>query len=130
MRSLCSLLLLFVSAPLAVFATSVERPSLIALWPGSSSYWEKSGQLGVQVHNQIVFMDLRAMSYPYLKTYLDQNIGVQLVVEAWDSYPNLWSLSNGSRDRELIDFFSQLKNDGRHVTVRLLHEFNAVWYPW
>jgi hypothetical protein len=77
-----------------------------------------------------MFMDIRALSYPYLKSHLDQNIGVQLVVEAWDSYPNLWALANGSRDYELKDFFSKLKEDGRHVTIRLLHEHNSVWYPW
>ncbi len=70
------------------------------------------------------------MSFYYLQQMLNTGLQVTLVVEAWDSYPNLWDTAGGKYDSQLWAFFSQLQKDGRRVTIRLLHEFNGDWYPW
>jgi hypothetical protein len=80
--------------------------------------------------NQIMYQNVQSLSFPYLKTYLDQNIGIQLVLEFWDNYPNLWALAGGSRDWELTQFFNQVRQYGRRISVRILHEANGCWYPW
>jgi len=109
---------------------SVIRPSTISIFPGDTNIWSKFSQLGAWPMCILQYQDVRFLSFPYLKTFLDQGLQVQLTIEFWDYGPNLWSLSGGSRDYELTQFFKQVKLDGRHVTVRILHEMNGTWYPW
>jgi len=105
---------------------SVKRDTVCVLWQGTNvNYWSKSAQINAYMMNALMYQDVRALSYPYLKSYLDQNINVQLVLEFWGN--GLWDLSGGARDYELRQFFQQVARDGRPLVVRILHEFNGNW---
>jgi hypothetical protein len=114
----------------AVNTDSVVRSTNLNVWTGETNYWSFSSDLNVWLGNKLMYQNVQSLSYPYLKSFLDQGLGVTLVLEFWDSYGNLWALANGSRDFEIIKFFSQVRQDGRKIRVRLLHEMNGCWYPW
>lgn len=118
------------NAPAVTNTGNVVRNTQLQIWSGQTNYWAKSADVQVWTGNVLMYQNLQSLSYPYLKSYLDQNIGVTLVIEAWESYNNLWALANASRDYELVKFFSQVRQDGRRIRVRLLHEMNGCWYPW
>jgi hypothetical protein len=106
---------------------SVVRASTIGIFPGDYNIWNKFSEVNAWPMTVLLYQDVNYLSFAYLKTFLDQGLQVQLVLEAWDSYPNLWALSGGSKDWQLQQFFQQVKQDGRHVTIRILHEFNGNW---
>jgi hypothetical protein len=106
---------------------TVVRASTIGIFPGDYNIWNKFSEVNAWPMTLLLYQDINYLSYAYLKSFLDQGLQVQLVLEAWDSYPNLWALSGGSKDWQLQQFFQQVKQDGRHVTIRILHEFNGNW---
>jgi hypothetical protein len=116
----------------AAAASGIQRSTVVGIWQGTNvNYWSKCGQMNAYVMGSLMYQDVRYLSWPYLKSYLDQGIQVTLVLEFWDPAWNLlWNLSGGSRDNELRQFFQQVAADGRPVAVRILHEFNGNWYPW
>lgn len=111
---------------------SVKRYTVVGIWQGANvNYWSKCAQLNAYTMNALMYQDVRSLSFAYAKSYLDQGINLQLVLEFWDSPWNLlWNLAGGSRDNELRQFFQQVAKDGRPLTVRILHEMNGNWYPW
>jgi Glycosyl hydrolase family 26 len=60
------------------------------------------------------------------------NAGKQVVfcLEFFDSYSNLWDIAYGKYDGFIKNFANDIRNGGRQVTIRPLHEFNGDWYNW
>jgi hypothetical protein len=104
-----------------------HRWASIAIMPGdpNKDIYSRMRTYNVHVDSILMYMDVRYLSWYYLKQIMDTGLRVQLVIEFMDSYPNLWDISGGKYDWQLRALFDSLKQDGRQVTVRLLHEFNV-----
>lgn len=110
----------------------VHREVNIAILPGdpNKDIFSRMRQYGVRVDSILLYQNVQWLSWPYVKSNLDAGLQVQLTLEFFDSYPNLWDIAGGRYDSQLTNFFNQAKWDGRRISVRLLHEFNGDWYNW
>lgn len=111
---------------------NAKRPVSIAMLPGSpnTDIFARMRQYNVKVDSILMYQNVQYLSWPYLKSTLDAGLKVYLVLEFRDSYPNLWDVAGGKYDGKLVEFFNNVRNDGRSVVVRPLHEFNGDWYSW
>lgn len=105
----------------------MQRPVTVGMLPGypNGNIWTRMNDYGFKVDAILLYQDIRFLSFDYVKSFLDTGLQVQLVIEPWDTYPNLWALAGGSRDYELTQFFQKVQRDGRFLVVRFLHEFNG-----
>jgi Glycosyl hydrolase family 26 len=112
--------------------TSVRRPVSIAILPGdpNKDIWSRMNKYGARVDSILIYQNANYLSWPYIKSFLDAGFKVQLTIEFWDTYPNLWAIAGGRFDWKLTDFFNKVRADGRRISVRLLHEHNGDWYNW
>ncbi len=110
----------------------MRRPVAIGMLPGDpeKDIFARMRKYNVKVDSVLLYQNANYISWDYVKSNLDAGLQVQLVIEFFDSYPNLWDIAGGRYDSKLRDFFYKVKADGRRLTVRLLHEFNSDWYIW
>lgn len=102
------------------------------MMPGdpNKDIYSRMSQYGARVDSVLIYQNVQWLSWPYVKSLLDSGLKVELTLEFFDNYPNLWDISGGKYDYKLTQFFYQARNDGRHLNVRFLHEFNGDWYNW
>lgn len=85
---------------------------------------------GISIDSVVMYQPVHCLCWAGVKALLDEGKGVQLVLEFSDSFSNLVSIASGHYDTMLHVFAAEAARDGRHFTLRPLHELNGDWYSW
>jgi beta-mannanase len=103
----------------------------IGIYPSDGeSIWKYEEQLDVRLDYILQYQKVTNLNHTDIKPFLDRGYDVILAIEFTDSYANLHDIAQGKYDTYLNEFAETLKNDGRMIWLRPLHEFNADWYNW
>ncbi|KAG5180967.1 hypothetical protein JKP88DRAFT_322648 [Tribonema minus] len=109
----------------------IRRNTQIGVLAGSDfTFSKRQTAWGIKWDNTLMYLPVQYLNWRWVKTYLDLNKDVQLVIEFVDSTANLAMVAGGKYDDYLKAFGAAAALDGRQIRVRPLHEFNADWYPW
>lgn len=112
-------------------ALSVRRVTHTAMHAGSGkSIFERNREYNTRLDTLLMYQNVNHLSWNWIKSYLDAGVRVNVVIEFMDSYPNLVDIAAGKYDRLLRAFADDAKKDGRHISIRILHEFDSTWYNW
>jgi endoglucanase len=92
-----------------------------------SEFFSKEKEYGVSMDAVIVYRPIYSVGFQYIKTEGKQ---LQLVLEFKDT--TLDEISGGMRDSQIRDLARDIKDGGKEVWIRPLHEFNLASnvYPW
>jgi len=87
-------------------------------------------EIATKLDHILIFQNVTDLDMKVVSNYLDNNYRVILNIEFPENESNLRSITSGIYDEKLLTFITDLKVDGRPVTIRPLHEFNGDWYSW
>lgn len=108
-----------------------EEKVQIGIYPsGGEVIWKYEEELGGKFDHILQYQKVTSLNHTKIKTFRDKGYDVILTIEFTDSYANLHDIAAGKYDTYLTEFAETLKNDGRMIWLRPLHEFNADWYNW
>eukprot|EP00611_Tribonema_gayanum_P001440 TRINITY_DN11043_c0_g1_i1.p1 TRINITY_DN11043_c0_g1~~TRINITY_DN11043_c0_g1_i1.p1 ORF type:complete len:522 (+),score=152.62 TRINITY_DN11043_c0_g1_i1:152-1717(+) len=112
---------------------SSKRTANVGAWfaGGPDALPQQEQNLGVKFDTVMMYLPVGPdLKWSAVSDILDTKRQVQLVMEFYDSYPNLRDVKSGKYDQYLKDFGKDAKADGRQLTIRPLHELNGDWYNW
>jgi endoglucanase len=102
----------------------------LGLYPGGCSIEEYEHKLGVKFNHILMFQNINRLNYARVTEQLDKGYTVILTITFRENYANLKDVRNGAYDGELEDLIDKIKDDGREIWIRPLHEFNGDWDSW
>jgi hypothetical protein len=102
----------------------------LGLYPGGCSVEEYERRLDVKFNHLLMFQNINRLNYLKVKQELDKGYTVVLTITFRESYANLRDVRDGVYDDRLVDLIDQIKDDGREIWIRPLHEFNGDWDSW
>lgn len=102
----------------------------VGVYPGGKAVWEYESELGVKFNHVLQFQSVKQLNYAQIVPFLDRGYDIILNIEFQDSFANLKQIAAGYYDSYLIALAKAIKNDGRTIWLRPLHEFNGDWYNW
>jgi mannan endo-1,4-beta-mannosidase len=109
----------------------LETEILVGIYPSDGeSIWSYEAELGVEFDHILQYQSVTQLDFLDIKPFLDLGYDVILTIEFDESYANLRDIASGEYDSYLTDFAETLKDDGRMIWLRPLHEFNGNWYSW
>jgi hypothetical protein len=108
-------------------AANPQRAVSIAMMPGkpNQNIFDRMRLYDGKVDSVLLYQSVQYLSWDYIQSNLDAGLKVQLVLEFFDSYPNLWDIANGKYDGKMVEMLDKIRKDGRPLTIRPLHEFNG-----
>jgi hypothetical protein len=102
----------------------------LGLYPGGCSIEEYERRLDVRFNHILMFQNINRLNYLKVRQELDKGYSVVLTITFRESYANLRDVREGAYDDRLVDLINRIKDDGRELWVRPLHEFNGDWDSW
>ncbi len=102
----------------------------LGLYPGGCSIEEYERRLDVKFNHVLMFQNINRLDYSKVRQQLDKGYAVVLTITFRETYANLKDVRDGAYDSKLADLIGDIKDDGREISVRPLHEFNGDWDSW
>lgn len=103
------------------------RDVSVGVLPGYKNIWDREADYGVRLDRVLYFQDIKKLNFAYVRKYLDSGFDVTLCLEFFADYANLQSIADGAWDSHIDRIARDIRDDGRKITVRTLHEINGDW---
>eukprot|EP00611_Tribonema_gayanum_P031022 TRINITY_DN8801_c0_g1_i1.p1 TRINITY_DN8801_c0_g1~~TRINITY_DN8801_c0_g1_i1.p1 ORF type:complete len:482 (-),score=166.60 TRINITY_DN8801_c0_g1_i1:956-2401(-) len=120
-----------ITNPPPVTAADKRRPVTIGVLPAPPlSLSQREAAYGMTFDSVLMYMKVGSVDYSQVVSYLNRGKHVDLVLE-FQSTANLAAIMNGVYDSKLRSVgLANVADNKREINVRVMHEFNADWYPW
>ncbi len=104
------------------------RTLSVGVLPGWRNVWAREHDYGLSFDRILFFADIKKLNYEWCRNYLSAGYKVTLVLEFFADYANLDSIGDGDYDYHIDRIARAVRDDGRQITIRTLHEINAsIW---
>ena len=107
-----------------------HRPVSVGLYQGQQSVYSREAEYGVKFDHVLLFQPVQQLNHTEVASYLDRGHAVILNIEFRSHTAVLQDIADGKFDAQLTAFSTALRDDGRAIKIRTLHEPIGNWYPW